>query len=123
YKAEFLLQGFTNFVWMCRQTNESYATDSKGALVTTPSVTLQTLAQLNLLKTNGGGCFGSGPGVLMTNAGELSFTPRWPGTYEFTATVWKGDRSSSAMFTINATGYQPPIMDIRYELCVVIRNE
>ena len=97
---------------MCRNVIETYLTDENGVMDTTPTITPLTISQLNALKSNKGGCYGSGPGVLKTNAGQLSYTPRWAGSYEFTVIVMKGQRNSSNTFIITAVPYKPPMVDV-----------
>lgn len=75
----------------------------------TPTVTPLTAAQLKLA-SNQGGCYGSGPGVLTTNDGQLTFKTPWAGSYEFNVFVYKGSRFSNATFTIIVTPYSPPVM-------------
>ena len=78
-----------------------------------PSITLLTLSQLKALKVNGGGCFGTGPGILKTNDGQLTFAPRWKGSYEFSVTAVKADRNTTSLFTVNVVPYKPPIASVR----------
>jgi len=116
-----VLQGMTNFIWFCRQLDETFPTNADGSLYNSTSSVPYTDAQLDagvLTTPSLGGCFRQGPGLIgITGQGTLSFSARnmrANDVYVFRVIVVKGDRTDTAETHINIVPGLPPAVDIGY---------
>jgi len=109
----------TNFIWYCRQVDETLPTLLNGTLNNTASSIPYTDAQLDggaMDVTSLGGCFRQGPGLIkISGQGSLTFSGRnmrINDTYVFTVIVFKGNRNATAELQVNIVQGDPPLVVI-----------
>ena len=114
-------QGFTNFIWFCRQLSEYFAVHDDGSMdMSAPSSLPYTDKQLATLGPTSGtakGCFRQGPGLISVTGDGSSLTfsghnMRINDTYVFRVIGVKGDRNSTAEVMINIVAGDPPNVEL-----------